>query len=138
LHGHGPQVGLPSLGTIFGPLPRVVLQDLLAGYRHLWLVNHPRQRLELCWLRPGAVWGMDFTELSQPIDGRCSYAFTVRDLASGLQLLWQPVANETALCAIGELELLFRIHGAPLVLKSDNGSAFRARLLKALLGRWQV
>ena len=37
-----------------------------------------------------------------------------------------------------ELSLLFTVHGSPLVLKSDNGSAFRAAPLKAMLGRWQV
>jgi transposase InsO family protein len=138
LHGQGPQVGMPSLSATFADLPRAVLQDLLDGYRHLWLLNHPRRRIELRWLRPGTVWGIDFTEVSHPIDERYPYAFTVRDLASGMQLLWRAVAAETAETAQAELELLFLVHGAPLVLKSDNGSAFRARPVKALLQRWQV
>jgi transposase InsO family protein len=138
LHAQGPQAGLPSLRATFGALPRVVLQDLLDCYRHLWLSNHPRELIELHWLQPGAVWGMDFTKVSHPIDERYAYAFTVRDLASGLQLLWRAVADETAQTVVQELELLFLIHGAPLVLKSDNGSAFRAGQLKALLRVWQV
>jgi transposase InsO family protein len=46
------------------------------------------------------------------------------DIASGRQLLWRPVRACTAQGALQELESLFAIHGAPLVLKSDNGSAF--------------
>lgn len=138
LQHHGPQVGMPSLRAAFAQAPRVVLQDLLDGYRHLWLANHPREQIALHWLRAGTVWGMDFTQVSHPIDERYRYAFTVRDLASGMQLLWRAVADETAATAARELEWLFLLHGAPLVLKSDNGSAFRAGLTKELLRQWQV
>ena len=48
----------------------------------------------------------------------------VRDVASGRQLLWRPVHAITAQIAQQELETLFVVHGAPLVLKCDNGSAF--------------
>jgi len=33
---------------------------------------------------------------------------------------------------------LFKRHGAPLVMKSDNGPAFRAEATKGLLGDWSV
>jgi transposase InsO family protein len=138
LHQHGPRVGMPSLRAAFEAAPRVVLQDLLDGYRHLWLANHPQERIELHWRRAGVVWGMDFTQVSHPIDERYPYAFTVRDLVSGMQLLWRAVADETAATAARELELLFMVYGAPLVLKSDNGSAFRAGLVKGLVRRWGV
>ena len=62
----------------------------------------------------------------------------VRDLASGPQLLWLPVTDESADAAAAGLEALFREHGAPLVLKSDNGSAFVAEEFGALLDRWGV
>jgi hypothetical protein len=39
---------------------------------------------------------------------------------------------------IEALSLLFTIHGAPLVLKSDNGSAFIAEETHQLLQAWQV
>jgi transposase InsO family protein len=81
---------------------------------------------------------MDFTKVKHPIDGLYPYLFAVRDLASGQQLAWQPVRDTTAATAQAELTLLFTIHGAPLVLKSDNGSAFRAEATKRLFGRWGV
>jgi transposase InsO family protein len=64
--------------------------------------------------------------------------FAVRDLASGQQLAWLPVRDMEAATAQAELELLFTIHGAPLVVKSDNGSAFLAASMKSKLGQWQV
>jgi transposase InsO family protein len=79
---------------------------------------------------------MDFTEVSHPIDGRFPYVFAVRDLASGLQLAWEPVADPTTAAVIPVLRRLFTVAGAPLVLKSDNGSAFRADRLKWFLGDW--
>jgi transposase InsO family protein len=138
LHDNGPCVGLPTLRGEFPALGRAELQDLLLGYRHLWLAQHPRELCTLHWHVPGTVWAMDFTEARQPIEGRFPYVFAVRDLASGLQLAWRPVPDLTVDTVLPELILLFTVYGAPLVLKSDNGSAFRAERLRALLGRWQV
>ncbi len=138
LHGHGPWVGVPTLAGAFPDLPRAELRDLVGVYRHLWADAHPRVRHVLDWHHPGTVWAMDFTELAQPVAGVWPYVLAVRDLASGMQLAWRPVADVTAATARRELELLFVVYGAPLVLKSDNGSAFRAAGLKGLLGRWGV
>jgi hypothetical protein len=63
---------------------------------------------------------------------------TRRALASGYQLLWLPVADESAVQAMAGLQLLFHNWGTPLVLKSDNGSAFLAADFIARLRRWQV
>jgi transposase InsO family protein len=138
LNGHGPCVGLPTLRAEFPDLARAELQDLLGCYRHLWLAAHPRELCELHWHVPGAVWAMDFTEVHPWIDGRCRYVFAVRDLASAMQLAWRPVLDLSVAAVLPELQLLFTVYGSPLVLKSDNGSAFRAGLLKRFLGRWQV
>jgi hypothetical protein len=81
---------------------------------------------------------MDFTEPPAPVDGRYDYILAVRDLASGYQLLWWPAAGPTAAVTIEALTLLFTIHGVPLVLKSDNGSAFIAEETLHLLRTWQV
>jgi transposase InsO family protein len=138
LHGHGPWVGMPTLSGQFGGLPAAELRDLLRVFRHLWTVQHPRATNVLHWHQVGTVWAMDFTKARQPIDGVYPYVFAVRDLASGLQLAWRPVRDLEAATAQAELEVLFTIHGAPLVMKSDNGSAFRAMSTKRLLDRWQV
>ncbi len=62
----------------------------------------------------------------------------VRDLASGQQLLWQPVVTEATAEVLRELTMLVTLHGAPLVLKMDNGSAFIAEALHRFLAVWQV
>ena len=77
---------------------------------------------------------MDFAEAPAAIDGIYPYLFAVRDLASGCQLLWQPVAAMTADTTVLALSSLFARHGAPLVLKSDNGSAFCADTTRNFLG----
>jgi transposase InsO family protein len=81
---------------------------------------------------------MDFTKTKHPIDGTTQIIFTVRDLASHYHLCWLPVADETAATIIPILHRLFEEHGAPLVLKSDNGSAFIAEDANDLLRAWCV
>jgi hypothetical protein len=46
--------------------------------------------------------------------------------------------DESAPTAVAALETLFREHGAPLVLKSDNGSAFIAKETQRLLDNWRI
>jgi transposase InsO family protein len=76
---------------------------------------------------------MDFSEPPQPIEGIYPYLLAVRDLASHQQLLWLPVFDMTADTTIETLWMLFVLHGAPLVLKADNGSAFIADATKDFL-----
>ena len=76
--------------------------------------------------------------MMQWIDGQYRHVFAVRDLTSGMQLTWRAVPDLTEATVLGELRGLFTIYGAPLVLKSDNGSAFLAEAVKQLLRRWQV
>jgi len=92
----------------------------------------------LKWERAGTVWAIDYAEPPQAIDGRDKAAVSIRDLASGLELAWLPVAAPTADAAIAALAALFREHGAPLVLKADNGSPFTAHATRALLDQWGV
>jgi transposase InsO family protein len=134
----GPGIGLPSLQGHFPELPRAELQDLLRRYRQVWQARHERYQHVLHWQQPGTVWAMDFGEAPAPIDGRSPYLLAVRDLASGQQLLWEPVADMTTETTLDWLTLLWTIHGAPLVLKSDNGSAFRAADTQQHLQRWGV
>ena len=57
----------------------------------------------------------------------------MRDLASGMQLAWRPTKDETAQTAVSVLVGLFLVHGPPLVLKLDNGSAYRAEEMQKAL-----
>ena len=129
---------MPTLSGQFPDAPLAELRDVLGVFRHLWAARHPRERRELHWHRPGTVWAMDFTKARHAIDGTHGYLLAVRDLASGLQLAWRPLRSPDAAAVVAELRMLFTIHGAPVVLKSDNGSPFFAALTKALFATWQV
>jgi hypothetical protein len=76
---------------------------------------------------------MDFSQARSPVDGIYPYILAVRDLASHQQLVWQPVPNERAETVLPILLELFAQHGPPLVLKSDNGSAFIAEVARSAL-----
>jgi hypothetical protein len=62
----------------------------------------------------------------------------VRDLASGYQLAWDPVPDESAEHVVALLVVLFILFGPPLVIKADNGGAFDNALVRELLDRWGV
>jgi transposase InsO family protein len=138
LDAHGPGVGLPTLRCAFPNLARAELDEILKRYRRVWRLRHRRPIHILQWTTPGAVWAVDFAEVPAPIDGEYPYLLAVRDLASGQQLLWQPVREANALVATNALASLFLIHGPPLVLKSDNGSAFGAAPITTLLSNFGV
>jgi hypothetical protein len=134
----GPGIGLPSVQAHFGRWRRVELRELLAGYRREWQAEHGQTVSVLHWHRPGSVWAIDFTEAPWPIDDWWPYLLAVRDLASGQQLLWLPAADLTSATAVAALARLYREHGAPVVLKADNGSAFRARDFQEQAAAWGV
>jgi putative transposase len=130
-HVTGPAVGLPALRALFPKMPRVILEDLLRRYRRVWRRRYRVTGFQLTWHHAGTVWAMDFSEALQPVDAIYPYIFAVRDLASHQQLAWEPVVDEKAETVIPILSRLFAEHGRPLVLKSDNGSAFIAEMTQA-------
>lgn len=134
----GPHVGVPTLQAQLPDMPRREVQDLVRRYRRVWRRRHRQFLRVLHWQRPGTVWAIDFAEPPAPVEGCYPHLLAVRDLASGQQLAWLPVADETAETVAAALQALFREHGAPLVLKSDNGSAFIAEELTAVLAAWGV
>jgi transposase InsO family protein len=127
----GPKLGLRALGRelrVVGGLEGVArgeIIDLQRRYRRVWERLFPVLLHRLSWSMPGAVWAMDHTCTPCRVDGQWKAALTVRDLASGEVLGFVP-QDETAEAVNAALDRLLEEHGAPLVLKSDNGSAFTA------------
>jgi len=129
---HGRALGVPALKGLFRDVPRAVLRDI----RREACTQSPAAQLH--WTRPGAVWSTDFTTPDRPVDGVFSHILLVRDLASCLTLLALPCLAESAERVASCLLDLFREHGPPLVLKTDNGGPFQAASVSTLLARWRV
>jgi hypothetical protein len=141
LDAHGPRVGVPLLRACFPAMSRAELTDLLVRYRRVWRARNRVPLRVLSWPVVGSVWAIDFAGPRPAIEGRYPYLLAVRDLASGRQLLWRPVETATGEVARDALAALFAEHGAPLVLKCDNGSPFTSAVVKELLaahGVWAL
>ena len=133
----GPGIGVPSLRVAFPHLPPCELTDLRHDYWQVYRHHNHVVLAELTWNFPGRVWAIDHANPPGAIDGVYAAVLAVRDLASGTVLDWLPVPDETAATTRDALLALFVEFGPPLVLKSDNGSAFKADVL-TLLDDWQV
>jgi transposase InsO family protein len=146
VHHANYRVGVPALHTAFPTLGRNELADLVARRRQAVRNRYHGTIHVLHWQQPGRVWALDFAEPSllgaswslPPVDGLCPYVLAVRDLASGYQLAWLPIKNPTEETTQAALAHLFAVYGAPLVLKMDNGSAFRADAFKDFLREKKV
>jgi transposase InsO family protein len=134
----GPRVSLATLRALFSDIPRAVLEDLRTRYREVYRRRNCWVIRALRWTRAGAVWALDFATPPRRIDGTYARLLLVRDLASGRQLVALPCRDETTNTVRAVLEALFLRFGVPLVLKSDNGSAFREKWLKDLVRRKKI
>lgn len=128
------RIGVPSLLLAIQPRPA---RRALARLKARWRRALHRRGGSLCtclsWTRPGSVWAMDWTNPEMPVDGVYQKIFVVRDLASGENLLSRPSPAESENLAARELSLLIAQHGAPLVLKSDNGTSLCAKAVRLTL-----
>jgi transposase InsO family protein len=134
----GPATGVPTLQACFQALARAELADIVHRYRRVWRKRQQQPLHVLHWQVPGAVWAMDFSEATQRIEGKDRYLLAVRDLASGQQVLWWPTPAINTEETLAALAYLFATHGAPLVLKMDNGSPFCAMATLTLLHQAEV
>jgi len=133
-----PRAGVPTLQAFFTDVPRAELADLRCRFRRVYRRRNRLLLHALHWECPGAVWAVDYAEPPLPIEGQYRYLLAVRDLASGQQLAWLPVERPDATTACHLLKALFRQHGAPLVLKADNGSPFHGAEAQQLLQQENV
>jgi transposase InsO family protein len=108
----------------FPDLARNEIDDLIWRYRSTYQRMKPDWMGCLRWLEPGTVWAMDFSKSDHRIDGQFGALLVIRDLASGAILLSLPAKRMDAATVLGAIAFLFATHGAPLVIKCDNGSHF--------------
>jgi transposase InsO family protein len=141
----GTGVGVPTLQQHFPAVARSELAGLRERFRAVCRRRYRQPARVLHWQTPGRVWAADFTEPScpggavlPPLAGRYPYVLAVRDLASGMMLTWEPLLRLTEEVTQAALARLFALHGAPLILKVDNGSAFRADAFQDFLEAEEV
>lgn len=125
-HVCGAAVGLASLVALFPEVPRCILADLLRRYRRVWRRRYRRRGYRLIWHVPGRVWAIDHSRATHCVDGVYRQIFAVRDVACHRQLAWEPVRSTDGEDVQAILGQRFIEDDPPLVIKSDNGSAFRS------------
>ena len=122
-----PSWGIAELRAELPGLPRNSTTAFLRRLRRLRKRRRRRRRPRLKWVAPGAVWAIDGTWLDQPVGPLGRRALIVVELHSKRVLALQSVPGERADAVEQVLAALIAKHGAPLVLKLDNGSAFIAK-----------
>ena len=138
LDEHGPHIGVRALRECFPAMSRAELTDLLRRYRIVWRKRNRVPLRVLKWSCVGRVWAIDFTGPVLVLEGSARYVLAVRDLASGRQLLWRAVEAPSGEVTRDALNDLFARHGAPVVLKCDNGPAFTSGVVGELLAAHEV
>ena len=126
LRGHR-DWGLATLRRALPGLPRNTTTSYVRRLRRVQQRRRRRHWRVLRWHLPGAVWAIDGTWLELPVASFGRRALIVVELHSRKVLALRAVAGERAVAAEQVLAALIEQHGAPLVLKLDNGSAFIAR-----------
>jgi hypothetical protein len=105
--------------------------------------NRLENPVSLTWTKPGAVWAIDC--LLRDIENGYDTIFNVRDLASGKTLAGRALriqpdckTAQTAENVKCVLEELICLHGAPLVIKSDNGHEFVNEIIARMLEEYGI
>ena len=131
----GPHIGASVLRQWFPEMPRREMESML---RRLKFLHGRMQRLQfftLRWLKPGTAWAIDHCTPPAPIEGVYNRILSVRDLAGQAPLAWSPVPDEGAEHVRLVLASLIAEHGAPLLIKKDNGSALNDTRVNNLLAK---
>ncbi len=138
LEREGVGVGVAELGRRFPSVARRELAEIVSTYGRWRARKGHEARYRLEWPRPGAVWAMDFTITPCLVDGFFGKLAQARDLSSGMQLAADPAMSESAWEVFMTLSILFATHGAPLVIKLDNGPGFVSQEVRDLCARHGV
>ena len=133
-----PKWRLRQLRAVIPGLPR---NSAAAYLRRLERIESRQQRRlwdRVTWRVPGAVWAIDGTWLDRNVPPLGRRALVVVELQGAKTLCLGSVVGERAEEVERVLAGLFARHGAPLVLKLDNGPGFVARRLRGFCRRYRV
>ena len=117
----GTDVSAAFVAEIFSDVPRAIVEDVVRKFKSEMERDRLAEITALQWELPGRVWSIDWTDPDAVIDGKYKKVLVVRDLGAGRILESLPAKRQSAKLARELLEHLFKIHGAPLVLKGDGG-----------------
>ena len=135
LHERHPDWGLRQLRQVIPGLPRNSAAAYLRRLQRLEGIACRRRWRRLSWPVPGLAWAIDGTWLDHPVPPLGRRALVVVELYSRKTLCLQSVDGERAEAVEAVLADLIARHGAPLVLKLDNGSGFIAKRVVAFCRR---
>jgi hypothetical protein len=133
LYALGPGVGVPTLKHFLPELGWDQLREMKERYLRAYKRGQKTLIHTLKWLEPGRVYAMDFTVPPLPIDGVADEILRVRDLASRFHIEALAALKSDSDTVIDLLTALFAWHGAPLVMKCDNGSSFTSEKARRFL-----
>jgi transposase InsO family protein len=136
LYDSHPDVDWPARSTVCDILKR---EGLVRRKRRPRRVGHPGKPV-IEANAPGQVWAMDFKGQFKTRDGRYCYPFTVTDTFSRYLLACQAVPSPAGALVQPVLVRLFREHGLPDRIRSDNGPPFATNSLARLstMSAWLV
>lgn len=123
LHRAHPKWSMKQLRKALPGLPRNSAVAYLRRYERVCRKRR-RRRHRVLWNMPGTVWAIDGTWLERCVEGSGRRALIVVELHSKKTLALESVSGERIVEVERVLAQLIQKHGAPLVLKLDNGSAF--------------
>ena len=131
-----PDVEWPATSTVAAILKR---NGLVEGRRRRRREGHPGPPAGEPQA-PNEVWGMDFKGQFRTRDRRYCFPFTVTDLASRYLLCCDGYLSIRGEEVRTSLERVFRQHGMPEAIRSDNGAPFASTGIARLtqLGVWLV
>lgn len=120
-------------------ISRMRLRELVAEARRAFWQKVEMGRQRIYWHAPRLIWAMDDVLIGHTAKGRL-YSNHIQDLGSRYKM--HPELTEGHVMegeqVAARLESLFDIHGAPLVLKRDNGANLDCEAVDEVLERHLV
>jgi len=123
-----PTITWPALSTVGDLLKR---RGLVPRRRRRYRALHPGV-VPVRTAAPNDLWTLDFKGQFRTGDGRYCYPLTVADLHSRYLLACQGLRSTEGRGVLPVLEQLFREHGLPRAIRSDNGVPFATNGLHGL------